>query len=183
MATDDLFPFTVSLSAEQWANTKKRMAFLEAVLTEVMRDHSRLREWFTAKELATLKLPQLPTTAEGIARKAAHHNWRKMRVKWDGREVWGYHFSSLPNAAFEAFIRRLIDIPDFEGLDIPDYTPPQSKAQEKQAPTPQWMLPLMRIIKGKRAKTWQEAYTLLTAESQLQAAPQDVEKAFKSMCK
>ena len=176
---EDLFPFVVTVSAEQWANTKKRMAFLEAVLTQVMRDHSHLREWFSAKELAVMQLHGLPSTPEGITRKAAHHKWHKKRIEHDGRIVWGYHFSSLPNASFEAFMRRLIDIPDFEGLDIPDYTPPPPK----QGPTPEWTLPLMRIIKGKRAKTWQEAYTLLTAESRLKAAPQDVERAFKSMYK
>ncbi len=72
--SNDGFDFCVSLPAEDWANTKRRMAFLEAILTQVMRDHTQIREWFTAQEIAALKLPSLSQTSEGIARKAITRN-------------------------------------------------------------------------------------------------------------
>ncbi len=172
---NDGFDFCVSLSAEDWANTKRRMAFLEAILTQVMRDHTQIREWFTAQEIAALKLPSLSHSTEGIARKAVHHKWRRKQVKIDGRMIYTYHYTSLPNTAFEAFIARLIDMPDFEALDIPDYQPPEKPSPE---PTPQWMLPLMRLIKGNRVKTWQEAYTILTIEQSASIDAKEIENAF-----
>ena len=152
------FGLVVQVKAEDWAKAKSRLAFIEAALARVLRDNTQVREWFTAKELAAMKLPSLTGNPASITRKSAHHKWRHKTVMQEGRKAQAYHYSSLPNAAFEALIRRLIDVPDIEQF-IPDLPPHESQKQVE--PTPQWMLPLMRLIKQDMVDTWQEAYAML----------------------
>lgn len=177
---DDI-DLVVTISADRWANTKRRLAFLEAALARVLSDQSQVREWFTAKELAAMKLPGLIYSAAGITRKSAHHKWHHKTVVREGRPVLAYHYVSLPNAAFEALIRRILDIPDIDNL-IPELstmaTPPQNE------PEPQWMLPLMRMIKTNTVNTWEDAYTTLLYELPKQAklpTPFEVERAFERL--
>lgn len=179
--TDEL-ELTVSVTASVWADAKRRIAFIVAALARIMRENTQLREWFTARELAAMKLPGLTGNAAGITRKAAHHNWRHKTVMQDGRKALAYHYTCLPNAAFEALIRRLIDIPDIEQFipDLPSHDPNRKQVE----PTPQWMLPLMRLIKTHLAVTWQEAYVML--EHQLGQGvdcptPFQVEQAFERL--
>lgn len=179
--TDEL-ELTVSVNAENWANARRRIAFIEAALARLLRENTQLREWFTAKELAAMTLPGLACTAASITRKAAHHNWRHKTVMQEGRKVLAYHYTSLPNTAFEALIRRLIDIPDIESF-IPEL--PESAPKQQAEPTPQWMLPLMRLIKTHQVESWQEAYTMLEHRfgDENCPTPFQVEQAFQRLIK
>lgn len=60
-----------------------------------------INEWYTAQELANLRLPSLPTTKRRINSLATRENWnnRQRKGRGGGRE---YHISVLPNAAFNA---------------------------------------------------------------------------------
>lgn len=152
------FGLIVEVAASEWANTNRRLAFLEAVLVQVLRDENPVREWFTAKELAALNLPELQYSPAGITRKSIHHKWAYKTVKQHGRKMLAYHYSSLPNRAFEAFIRRIVDLPD--GVNtIPDYIPVRPA---ESTPTAQWVLPLMRIIKTEHSSSWRHAYIILS---------------------
>lgn len=151
------FGLTVEVPAEDWANTLRRLSFLEAVLTQVLRNETQIREWFTASEIARLKLPGLPTTPQGIGKRAAQKQWAFAYALRHGRKVTVYHYSALPTRAFAEFIRRIVALPD-NGQLIPDPKP------ETIAPTPdapQWLLPLMSLIENDRVDTWQEAYSML----------------------
>lgn len=75
MTQSPQFGLTVQVPADEWADTKRRLAFLEAVLSQILRDQSHIREWFTAAEIARLRLPGLPTTAQGIGQRANRHAW------------------------------------------------------------------------------------------------------------
>lgn len=57
-----------------------------------------MREWWTAKELADLKLPGLPATERGVQTKAAAEGWksRPRAGRGGGTE---YHLSALPSPA------------------------------------------------------------------------------------
>lgn len=57
-----------------------------------------MKEWFTAKELADLKLPALPTTKMGLLKKSVKEDWksRARSGRGGGKE---YHISNLPEVA------------------------------------------------------------------------------------
>lgn len=150
------FGLVVTVSADTWALSQRRLAFLEAVLSQLLQDRAQIREWFTARELATLSLPSLSDSPASIAALAHHRAWATRIVQRNGKSITAYHFTSLPQAAFEAFIRRIVTLPDDEDL-IPEFEPIKPISDSEQ----QWFLPLMRIIKGGRAKNWQEAYSNL----------------------
>lgn len=151
------FGLVVEVSADLWAQKKRRVAFLEAVLVQVLRDQTRIREWFTATELAALCLPGIPHSPQGVGQHAKAKSWLQALTKRHGRVYTAYHYSSLPNPAFEAFIKRLIDLPSDAEL-IPDTA---SQPCQSAVATPQWMLPLMRIIRTGHAPTWQDARAAL----------------------
>lgn len=144
---------TVTVPADAWALAQRRLAFLEAVLSQILQDRGRVREWFTARELAALNLPGLSNNPATIGSLAFHRSWARREVRRGGRMVPVYHYASLPQPAFEAFIRQIVRLPD-DDLDAPP--PPRAQATAE----PQWVLPLMRIIKG-GAGSWQDAYRQL----------------------
>jgi len=117
------FDLCVELSADEWAQHQRRLAFSEAVLAQVLRDQKPMREWFNAYEIAALKLPDLPETPSGVAQRASRQNWRYLTVARSGRPSRVYHYTSFPNRAFAAFIERIIDLPKYEQL-VPEYVPP-----------------------------------------------------------
>lgn len=177
------FGLVVQVKAEDWANAERRIAFIEAALARVLRDNTQVREWFTAKELAAMKLPGLSANPASITRKSAHHKWRHKTVMQEGRKALAYHYTSLPNAAFEALIRRLIDVPDIEQF-IPDL--PRHEPKKQAEPTPQWVLPLMRLIKKDAVCTWQEAYAMLECKLPKhlpRPTPFEVENAYQRLRK
>ena len=53
-----------------------------------------MKRWYSATELAALKLPGIPTTKRGIHRRAVRENWRwrPRRRRGGGRE---YHLPSI----------------------------------------------------------------------------------------
>ena len=70
----------------------------------------------------------------------------------------GLGYTSFPNRAFAAFVARIIDVPKYEEL-VPDYVPPP---RPESTTEPQWMLPLMRVMKTIKPQSW------LTAKEALQ---------------
>lgn len=63
-----------------------------------------MKEWFTAREIAELKLPGLPESERGIRKKADRETWeaREREASGGGRE---YPLSALPAEAREAYER------------------------------------------------------------------------------
>ena len=60
------------------------------------------REWFTARELAELRLPDLPMTESSLIRLSKRHDWQSTSLarKRSGRGGgWEYHIDLLPEAA------------------------------------------------------------------------------------
>ncbi|WP_170432959.1 hypothetical protein [Ruegeria arenilitoris] len=147
------FDLCVELSADEWAQHQRRLAFSEAVLAQVLRDKNRIREWFTAREIAALDLPALPNTPAGVGQIAHRQNWRYITVARAGRPTRVYHYTSFPNSAFAAFIGRIVDVPKYEHL-VPEYVPPKHAQPTTE---PQWVLPLMRVIKTQNPRSWQAA--------------------------
>lgn len=152
------FDLCVSLSADDWAQHQRRLAYSEAILTQVLRDKRRVREWFSAREIAALDLPDLPSTPAGVGQKAQHQNWPYITVSRNQRPTRVYHYTSFPNRAFAVFVARIIDVPKYEEL-VPDYVPPP---RPESTTEPQWMLPLMRVMKTVQPQSW------LTAKEALQ---------------
>ncbi|WP_238121989.1 MULTISPECIES: Mu transposase C-terminal domain-containing protein [unclassified Xanthobacter] len=64
-----------------------------------------MKEWFTAREIAELKLPGLPTTGRNISEKAGREGWpsRERAASGGGRE---YPIAALPTAARDEYVRR-----------------------------------------------------------------------------
>lgn len=57
--TGNSLPLSVQVSLHDWNFVRRRCAYLEAVLVQLLRDKSLLREWFPAGELAALRLSGL----------------------------------------------------------------------------------------------------------------------------
>ena len=139
---------TASLPAAQLAQMQRRMAFLEAVLVQVLRDERQMREWVTAGDLAALRLAGLPSTASGIARMARREGWESRIAQGRGGESVQYHFASLPRASFADFIDRVMR------AHVADLAAPPQPVAARAAPpaasnaTPQWVLPLLRLMRG-----------------------------------
>lgn len=152
----DGLDLTVHVPAADWAFAQRRILYLETLLLRVLRDQDALREWWTAEELARLKLPGLPGSAAGIAQRATRANWT--RRKQAGR--YGYHFTSLPSGAFEALIAWILDAPPPEGsVEIhPDLPPVAMPPPIAENAAPPWVLPLMRLMKDNHdlGSAWQE---------------------------
>lgn len=68
-----------------------------------------MREWYTALELAELRLPTLPTTKAGVIGRAQKNAWQKRRRAGRGGG-WEYHVSALPPAAREALAERMMAV-------------------------------------------------------------------------
>ena len=167
---EDGFPLMASLPSGELARLRHRVAFLEAAMVQVMREDQQLREWYSAGELAALHLPGLPATASGIARLAKRERWESRIVTARGGERQQFHFSALPRAAFAAFIGivlRGLGQPDAYDA-TPDALPPGMtglSGAARRAPaadnaTPQWVLPLVRLLRG-GAPSLEDALTKL----------------------
>lgn len=165
--SEDKFALMVHVPADEWAFTRRRVTYLEAVLTQVLRTEERIREWFDAAELAALQLPGLPRTKAGITRIANAASWRRREQRGRGGVRFQYHCTSLPERAFETLISLILDCPEVEPENIaesmvPEIEPPlPSPLPENTAPP--WVLPFMRLLKGGAQGDIGEAWRALPA--------------------
>ena len=160
----DGFELTVSVSADVWGYTQRRLAYLEALLLRVVREQGKVQEWFCAAELAGQMLPGLPTTAQAVTRKATKERWKKRKAKVQGTWMNAYHVTSLPARAFDVLISRILDLPEIDAVvpvlpDLPEVAFPERVQVENTAPP--WVLPLMRIMKTETAGNMGEAWSIL----------------------
>lgn len=156
----------VSVPADEWAYLKRRVTYYEAALLRIVRERDNLREWFSSAELAGMLLPGLPTSIDGMARRASQERWRRQKTRHHGRFVYAYHVSSLPARAFDALIARMMDIPDIdEAAPVPDLLPPCPLIPEPVArddnTAPPWVLPLMRLMRKETKGDLREAWERL----------------------
>ena len=160
MSSTGSLDLTVTVSADEWAFSQRRLVYLEGVLFALVRRDGGFQEHFTPAELAELQLPGLPKTAQGIARRATIGRWPRER----GASGFFYHVSCLPPTAFDALIARLLDVPDMDGihLPMPSFKPPPGEPPRPLPANtePPWVLPLLRLVKGKAggdiARAWEE---------------------------
>jgi len=101
------FNLMVHVPAEDWAFTRRRVVYLEAVLSQVLGSRERLQEWYTAADLAELRHPDLPGTKAGVTRLAATAEWQRREQRGRGGVRYEYHCTSLPERAFEALVDRV----------------------------------------------------------------------------
>lgn len=156
---DERFDLTVQVDAGAWAYAQRRLSFLETLLVRVLREHFEVQEWFTASEFEVLRLPGLPTHRSTITRKARQEGWE---CRWaQGRYL--FHVSALPSRAFDALLTRILDLPPVEAeagawFDLP--SPPAPEPPMPVNTAPQWVLPLMRLMRnetdGDLARAWRE---------------------------
>lgn len=68
-----------------------------------------IKQWFTAREIAELALPDCPASEKGILNRASKDTWksRARQARGGGLE---YHISALPQAAQAALVERLVDV-------------------------------------------------------------------------
>lgn len=153
-------PLTVTVPADEWAALRRRAAFLEAALVQVLRDGYGIKEWFSAAELAALALPGLPKAKNAVTRLAGEEKWTWREITCQGGRRRLYHFSNLPRRAFEALIDRVLKNPppgsEYIGTTIAAPAPERIKPARQVADlgpnaVPPWSLPLMRLVKGKGA--------------------------------
>ncbi|SEH35451.1 hypothetical protein [Magnetospirillum fulvum] len=160
MTTDkDGFSLTVSLPAAELGALRRRVTYLEATLVQVLRGQRGIKEWFTAAELAELRLPGLSLGKGAITRQARQQGWT---TRPGGRNE--YHFSTLPRRTFEALIDRVIApaTPEDPGNQVPAFAPPPLPPEAPETDTaPPWLLPLMRVIRSEAPATVNEAMELL----------------------
>lgn len=151
------FDLKVTVSAAEWGELRRRVQLLEALVIQQLRKGEGVREWFSAADLAALKLPDLPTAKNAITRLAREQGWKVREVPCQGGVKYVYHFSDLPRRAFAAIIDRVVKAPapgsEVIGNTVEVTTRSKPKARCK-APIstgnaePPWLLPLLRIIKS-----------------------------------
>lgn len=158
----DSFNLTINVSADEWAYLNRRVDYLETLLLRVVRDRRHIQEWYSADDLAALRLPGLPNTRAGVARKAAAGRWPRRPAGMNPRGPFLYHVSVLPARAFDALITRILDLPEIEAetsalFDLPAPPAPPEPLPDNTAPA--WVLPLMRLMKGEAqgslGRAWQ----------------------------
>ncbi|MBX9593693.1 MAG: hypothetical protein K2X46_04975 [Roseomonas sp.] len=182
MDNDDGLSLSAVIPAVELGRLRRRVAFLEAALVQVLRDERQVREWFTAGELAALALPGLPATASGIARLAKRERWEPRITMGRGGERVVFHFSDLPRAAFAELLARVMrggDGPDGLADDSRRTMPfpalagaPVRRAQaHAENATPQWLLPLVRIIRGGVTRVEDAVEELATALAPWEPCP------------
>lgn len=148
----DTLDLAAGISSAKLANMQRRMRYLEAALAQVTGQDNSLREWFPAAELVGYQLPGLPVTASGLIRHAKAHKWYYRIAEGQRGERMEYHFTSLPQRAFDEMLARVLRnaqaTHEIASLvpDIPRPARPHRQRQ-KTEPTPQWLLPLMRILR------------------------------------
>lgn len=159
----DGFDFLASIPAKELERLRRRGRFLEIALVQLMRDERQLKEWFSASELAAMRLASLPLSRRGIARLAEDQEWESRISQGSNGEQRLYHFSALPKRAFENFIDLILKdglgmkeeafMPDgaakIEERALPRKAKPRGQAQSPTGnATPQWVLPLLRLMRG-----------------------------------
>lgn len=153
---DEGLPLAALIPAAELARIRRRVAFLEAALAQVLRDERQVKEWFSAAELAALRLPGLPLTPSGIARQAKRERWESRITHGRGGERVVYHFAALPRAAFADLLARVMRAetgPDGvpETREAPEPVPALAPPPPAPAPgntTAPWLLPLLRCLRG-----------------------------------
>ncbi|SMF41970.1 Mu DNA-binding domain-containing protein [Tistlia consotensis] len=157
---DNDFPLTVTVGADEWAYVNRRMHFLEAVVIQVLRHKAGLKEWFSAAELAALGLPGLPATRQGINRAARQRGWRFREVPARSGFRCEYHVTTLPAAAFDDLVKRIVterrQVAPIAGT-APSLPAGPAVAPAPSRTAPQWVLPLMRMLKRREASTLEAA--------------------------
>lgn len=186
MTTDnDGLPLAAAISAAELARLRRRLVFLEAALVQVLRDERRVREWFSAGDLAALRLPGLPSSASAIARMAKRERWETRITTGRGGERQMYHHSALPRAAFAELLTRVMrahagpdGLPDppAPAAPAPALAPPPAQRHAPGAPTPQWVLPLLRLLKAGEP-TLEDAVRKLPSVMAPHVAPPSVAEA------
>jgi hypothetical protein len=148
----DTLDLASGISAAKLANMQRRMRYLEAALTQVTGQDDALREWFSAAELVGYQLPGLPVTTSGLIRHAKAHKWDCRIAEGERGERMEYHFTSLPQRAFDTMLERVLrnaKATHEMACLVPDIPRPArlERPRKKAEPTPQWLLPLMRILR------------------------------------
>ncbi len=159
MLRSDGLDLTIHVPADEWAYCQRRLKWFEAILVKIVRSDG-VQEWYAADDLARLRLPGLPSSAQGITRKATAGRWPRQRC--GARYV--YHVSCLPSRSFDCLVARIMDLPEIdtsEGMvpalpEIPLPFPPENTA-------PAWVLPLMRLMKGEAGGNLGRAWQALPA--------------------
>jgi hypothetical protein len=157
---DDNLPLTINIAADQWAFTCRRLKYLEAVIIQILRDAKRLKEWFSAAELAAFRLRGLPRSSARL--------WRFRDASGNGGARREYHCTALPEPAFADLLDRIMLPPGTASAGgqhaSPEIPLPQTpKAAPPDNAAPPWMLPLMRSLRGGRLLTVREAVEALPA--------------------
>ncbi len=164
--TQDGFDLSVTIPAAELARLRRRVDYLEAVLIQVMRERQRIKEWFSAAELAALRLPGLPTTRGSVTRHARAERWTTRTVPGQGGARHEFHFSSLPRRAFDALVTLVVApqaaAPTPERAEqvpeLPKIEPPPPRPQNTAPP---WLLPLMRAVRVEAPANVREAFEVL----------------------
>lgn len=148
---EDGFSYHVTVPADEWSRLNRRLQYVEAALVQAYRNNRQLKEWFSAADLLRLVLPGLPTSRQGLMRKANAEGWPRRVAEGRGGEHYEFHFSCLPRHAFEELIARIV-APPLAGHDARPPAPPRSSRARKlpDNAAPPWLLPLMRIVRSER---------------------------------
>lgn len=176
---DDAFNLTVTVPAEEWARLNMRVRYLEAAVVQAYRYERQLREWFSVSDLLGLELPTLPTSRQGLLRKAHMERWLSRTVDGHGGSRFEFHFSALPRHAFAELLRRIITPPD----DAPPVLRPERSAFPANAEPP-WVLPLMRLLRQDAGMNSYDACRHLSASLPPTVAPptrEEVETAIQRL--
>ena len=151
---------TIHIPAEDWHYCQRRLTYLETLLLHVVRVQDNIQEWYLASDLAALRLPGLPTDQAAVTRRAKVAGWKFRRF---GRFRL-YHVTSLPPRAFDALIARILDLPE---MDAPPAAVPAIPTRPAEPPkpalesqAPEWVLPLMRLMRstamGDLGRAWRD---------------------------
>lgn len=124
---DDTLPLTVTVAAHEWSRLNMRVRYLEAAIVQAYRGQRQLKEWFSASDLLSLELPTVPTSRQGLLRRAHAERWDMRTADGRGGDRYEFHFSSLPRHAFAELIRRII---------APDEHQAHPEHQGKRSPDP-----------------------------------------------
>ncbi len=149
---EDGFSYHVTVPADEWSRLNRRLRYVEAALVQAYRNNRQLKEWFSAAELLSMALPGLPTSRQGLLRKANAEEWPRRVADGRGGERFEFHFYSLPRRAFEELITRIV-APLPAGHDARPPAPPPRSSRLPDNAAPPWLLPLMRIVRGDKAPT------------------------------
>ncbi|MBK67896.1 MAG: transposase [Rickettsiales bacterium] len=83
-----------------------------------------IKEWFTAREIAELKLTSTPKSIMGVSKKAKRENWKK-RERLESGGGFEFHISNLPDKAQMEIFEKLVGKPELNAA--PKYEPAQEK--------------------------------------------------------